>query len=54
MHGQGQEMITDWIDPVLLRADPHVAFWARKARGIVKRVMREFMRGEGGKSNRRI
>lgn len=37
------EKITDWIDPELLHADPHVAFRAKKARAIVKRLIKEYM-----------
>jgi hypothetical protein len=47
-NGVTHARIMDWIDPVLLHADPQGAHRARKARGIVTRLMREFMSMEGG------
>jgi hypothetical protein len=38
-HGE----ITDWIDPELLLADPHVAHRGKKAKAIIRRLMKEFM-----------
>ena len=45
--GVTHDRITDWIDPELLRADPHVAFRAKKAKAILKRVMKDCL-GDGG------
>jgi len=38
------EEITDWIDPELLLADPHVAHRGKKAKAMIRRVMKEFVR----------
>lgn len=48
--GVTHDRITDWIDPVLLRADPHVAHRAKKAKAILKRVMKECLGDEEGEA----
>ena len=37
------EKVTDWIDPELLLADPHVAHRGKKAKAVMRRLMKEFM-----------
>lgn len=38
------EKISDWIDPELLLADPHVAHRGKKAMAMMRRLMKEFLR----------
>lgn len=37
------EKITDWIDPELLHADPHVAHRGKKAKAMIRKLMKEFL-----------
>ena len=42
-HEVTHEKITDWIDPELLLADPHVAHRGKKAKAMMRRLMKEFL-----------